>query len=169
MSAFEDIGAVGPLRIWDDVVAREVHGRQTTLAVVELEPGALVPEHHHVSEQLGMVIEGSVSFRVADERGSSAPGEPGTSPPTSRMRSGLARRAPSRSTSSRRRGKTTGAASSARPRARPSGLPKADLAPAVAGPGRRSQNHQPPRGAVVIQQAALRNERIALFERKFVD
>jgi len=67
MSAFEDIGAIGPLRIWDDVVAREIHGQQTTLAMVELEPGALVPEHHHVSEQLGMVITGSVSFRVGDE------------------------------------------------------------------------------------------------------
>jgi quercetin dioxygenase-like cupin family protein len=67
MSAFEDIGAVGPLRIWDDVIAREVHGQQTTLAIVELQPGAVVPEHHHVSEQLGMVIEGSVSFRVGDE------------------------------------------------------------------------------------------------------
>ena len=73
MSAFEDIGAVGPLRIWDDVVAREVHGRQTTLAVVELEPDALVPEHHHVSEQLGMVIQGSVSFRVADEERDARP------------------------------------------------------------------------------------------------
>jgi quercetin dioxygenase-like cupin family protein len=74
MSAFEDIGAVGPLRIWDDVVAREVHGQQTTLAVVELEPGALVPEHHHVSEQLGMVIAGSVSFRLADEERELGPG-----------------------------------------------------------------------------------------------
>ena len=74
MSAFEDIGAVGPLRIWNDVVARDVHGRQTTLAVVELGPGALVPEHHHVSEQLGLVITGSVSFRVADEERELGPG-----------------------------------------------------------------------------------------------
>jgi quercetin dioxygenase-like cupin family protein len=74
MSAFEDIQAVGPLRIWNDVVAREVHGEQTTLAVVELEPGAVVPEHHHVSEQLGLVIQGSVSFRVADEETELRPG-----------------------------------------------------------------------------------------------
>ena len=74
MSAFEEIGAIGPLRIWDDVVAREVHGRQTTLAVVELEPNALVPEHHHESEQLGMVIRGSVSFRVGDEERTLGPG-----------------------------------------------------------------------------------------------
>jgi quercetin dioxygenase-like cupin family protein len=67
MSAFENLEALGPLRIWDDVVAREIHGEQTTLAVVELEPGALVPEHHHPSEQLGLVISGSVDFRVAEE------------------------------------------------------------------------------------------------------
>jgi quercetin dioxygenase-like cupin family protein len=81
MDAFEDIQAVGPLRIWDDVVAREVHGTQTTLAVVELEPGALVPEHHHVSEQLGMVIEGSVRFRVADEETELGPGGTWNIPP----------------------------------------------------------------------------------------
>ena len=74
MSTFEDIEAVGPLRIWDHVVAREIHGEQTTLAVVELEPGARVPEHHHVSEQLGMVIRGSVEFRVADETLGLGPG-----------------------------------------------------------------------------------------------
>ena len=74
MSAFEDIEAVGPLRIWDEVVGREIHGEQTTLAVVELEPGALVPEHHHLSEQLGMVITGSVEFRVADETQELGPG-----------------------------------------------------------------------------------------------
>jgi quercetin dioxygenase-like cupin family protein len=74
MSAFENIHAVGPLRIWGDVVAREIHGRQTTLAVVELEPEALVSEHRHVSEQLGLVIEGSVSFRVADEETELGPG-----------------------------------------------------------------------------------------------
>ena len=67
MSAFEDIEAIGPLRVWDDVVAREVHGEQSTLAVVELAAGAVVPEHHHANEQLGLVIRGSVEFRVGTE------------------------------------------------------------------------------------------------------
>jgi len=74
MSAFDDINTIGPLRVWDDVVAREVHGEQSTLAVVELEPGALVPEHHHANEQLGLVIRGSVTFRVADETKELGPG-----------------------------------------------------------------------------------------------
>lgn len=74
MSAFGDIKAIGPLRVWDDVVAREVHGQQSTLAVVELEPGAVVPEHRHANEQLGLVIQGGVTFRVADERTDLGPG-----------------------------------------------------------------------------------------------
>jgi quercetin dioxygenase-like cupin family protein len=74
MSTFENIEALGPLRIWGDVVAREIHGAQTTLAVVELEPEALVPEHRHVSEQLGLVLQGSVSFRVGDEEVELGPG-----------------------------------------------------------------------------------------------
>jgi quercetin dioxygenase-like cupin family protein len=74
VGAFEDIKAVGPLRIWDDVIAREIHGQQTTLALVELEPSALVPEHRHVSEQLGLVIRGSVSFRIGDEDTELGPG-----------------------------------------------------------------------------------------------
>ncbi len=74
MSAFDDIAAVGPLRIWDGVVAREIRGEQTTMAVVELDPKSVVPEHHHVSEQLGLVIRGSVAFRVRDETRELGPG-----------------------------------------------------------------------------------------------
>jgi quercetin dioxygenase-like cupin family protein len=35
--------------------------------VVEVAPGAKLPEHRHIYEQFGMVIEGSVIFRVGDE------------------------------------------------------------------------------------------------------
>ena len=80
MSAFDDIKDIGPLRVWDDVVAREVHGEASTLAIVELEPGALVPEHHHGNEQLGLVIEGSVEFRVGDETKELGPGSTWTIP-----------------------------------------------------------------------------------------
>ena len=74
MSAFADIEAIGPLRVWDNVVAREVHGEQSTLAVVELGPGAVVPEHHHANEQLGLVIRGTLEFRVGAETKELGPG-----------------------------------------------------------------------------------------------
>jgi len=74
MSAFDDLAAMAPLRIWDGVAARAVHGRETTLAVVELDASSLVPEHHHRNEQLGLVITGSVTFRVAGETRELGPG-----------------------------------------------------------------------------------------------
>ena len=45
-----------------------------TLAVVELAPNALVPEHRHPQEQLGMVITGNVRFRIDDEIRELGPG-----------------------------------------------------------------------------------------------
>ena len=37
------------------------------VAVVELDPSTVVPEHRHENEQLGIVLRGSVTFRVGDE------------------------------------------------------------------------------------------------------
>ena len=74
MSNLQDLGAVPPRRIWDGVTARMVSGEHVDLAVVELKPEGLVPEHDHANEQLGMVIEGSVTFRIGDEERRLGPG-----------------------------------------------------------------------------------------------
>ncbi len=42
--------------------------------MVEVEPGAELPEHHHDNEQFGMVVQGSVNFRVGDEERSLSAG-----------------------------------------------------------------------------------------------
>jgi quercetin dioxygenase-like cupin family protein len=42
--------------------------------VVEIEPRAELPEHRHVNEQFGMVISGSVIFRIGDETRTIEPG-----------------------------------------------------------------------------------------------
>ena len=39
-----------------------------TLAVVDLEPSATVPEHKHENEQLGFVISGSIIMRIGSEQ-----------------------------------------------------------------------------------------------------
>jgi quercetin dioxygenase-like cupin family protein len=74
MSAFDDIAAIDPQALFDGVLARAVHGERITLAVVELDPGAVVPEHSHENEQLGIVLRGSVVFRVGDEERELGPG-----------------------------------------------------------------------------------------------
>jgi quercetin dioxygenase-like cupin family protein len=67
MGALDELASLEPFRIWDGVVARSVDGERVGFAVVELEPSTVVPEHSHENEQLGMVLRGSVSFRVGDE------------------------------------------------------------------------------------------------------
>ena len=90
MSAFDDLQSISPQLLAEGYIARAVHGEQLTLAVVEVEPGAELPEHSHVNEQFGMVIEGSVVFRVGDESRIVEPGGSGAFPRTHRTRSPVA-------------------------------------------------------------------------------
>jgi quercetin dioxygenase-like cupin family protein len=68
LSAFDEIGALVPQKIWDGVLGRVVQGERITLGVVELDPDSVVPEHAHDNEQLGLVLQGSLAFRIGDER-----------------------------------------------------------------------------------------------------
>jgi quercetin dioxygenase-like cupin family protein len=74
MSAFDQLEAIAPQLLAEGYLARAVHGEHLTVAVVEIQPGAVLAEHQHVHEQLGMVIEGSVNFRVGDEVQTVQPG-----------------------------------------------------------------------------------------------
>jgi quercetin dioxygenase-like cupin family protein len=74
MSAFADLGTLNPQDIWNGVGVRAVHGERITLGIVELDPDALVPEHSHENEQLGLVLQGSMTFRVGDESRELGPG-----------------------------------------------------------------------------------------------
>ena len=63
------------LEIWGEAVrARRVQGERITLAIVELAPNAVVPEHTHAAEQLGMVIRGQMHFTVDGETRDLGPG-----------------------------------------------------------------------------------------------
>ncbi len=75
MSNLVDLATIQPFDVWGEAVrARKVEGERITLAVVELAPNAIVPEHHHDAEQLGMVIEGAVRFTIDDETRELGPG-----------------------------------------------------------------------------------------------
>jgi quercetin dioxygenase-like cupin family protein len=81
MSAFADLDTLGPIGIWDGVLARTVDGQQCSFGVVELDPNTVVPEHQHPNEQLGIVVSGSVLFRVGDEERELGPGGTWRIPP----------------------------------------------------------------------------------------
>lgn len=70
-----DIADLDSLDVWGETVqARVVVGENASLAVVELAPGAVVPGHHHVHEQLGICLEGSITFTIGDETRELGPG-----------------------------------------------------------------------------------------------
>ena len=45
MSAFDNLEFIQPQLLADGYLARAVHGERLTLAVVEIKPGAELPEH----------------------------------------------------------------------------------------------------------------------------
>lgn len=74
MDNLRAIEEIAPFQVFDGVVARRVEGSLLTLAVVELDPDALVPEHVHAAEQNGMVIRGQMRFRIGDAERVLGPG-----------------------------------------------------------------------------------------------
>ena len=75
MPTFDRLAAIAPLGIWDGVIARAVEGSRLTLAVVELEPNAVVAEHSHDNEQLGIVLSGSITLRIEQQERELRPGD----------------------------------------------------------------------------------------------
>jgi quercetin dioxygenase-like cupin family protein len=74
VSAFSDVASVDPHRIWDGVAGRVVEGSESTLAVIELDAGGVVPEHSHANEQLGVLVSGSLTFTIGGETRELRPG-----------------------------------------------------------------------------------------------
>lgn len=68
MNTFTKLADIEPLPIWNDVIGRTVQGDHITMAVVELAPNSVVPEHHHPNEQIGIVLKGSLLFTIGGEQ-----------------------------------------------------------------------------------------------------
>jgi quercetin dioxygenase-like cupin family protein len=81
VNPFSSVGGIAPQVIWEGVTGRAVHGERLTIALIELEPDAVVPEHAHDNEQAGIMIEGSFEMRIGDETREIARGDTWCIPP----------------------------------------------------------------------------------------
>jgi quercetin dioxygenase-like cupin family protein len=54
------LDSLGHFALADGVRARALFGDATMLNLVELDPGAIVPQHSHPHEQMGIVISGEI-------------------------------------------------------------------------------------------------------------
>jgi quercetin dioxygenase-like cupin family protein len=75
VSAFGSLGGTDRIDIWHGVAARGVQGELVSLAVIELDAGAVVAEHRHENEQLGVLAAGSMRFRIGEEERVVQPGD----------------------------------------------------------------------------------------------
>jgi quercetin dioxygenase-like cupin family protein len=75
MSRLVDLASIAPLVTGgDDVRIRRLEGERITVGVFELAPGAVVAEHRHDAEQIGICIRGQLTFTIADETRTLGPG-----------------------------------------------------------------------------------------------
>ena len=74
MTDLADLSEIQAIQVFAGVRARRIQGDRLTLAVVELDPNAIVPEHRHAHEQNGLVITGQMTFRVGSEERVLGPG-----------------------------------------------------------------------------------------------
>lgn len=75
MSYFGKIADERPYHLAPGLVARTEAGERMTLAVVDIEPNAVLNEHRHENEQLGIVLRGVLNFTIGGELRELHPGE----------------------------------------------------------------------------------------------
>jgi len=75
VSRLVDLASIPPLEMRPGLVhARRIEGERITMAVFELQRGAVVPEHEHPAEQMGLCIQGQLTFSVGEETRTLGPG-----------------------------------------------------------------------------------------------
>ncbi|HEY0831715.1 MAG TPA: cupin domain-containing protein [Candidatus Dormibacteraeota bacterium] len=67
-NTFRPLAALRPYELREGVFARAIKGERMSLAVVDLEPGSTVPEHSHENEQLGFILQGSMTFTIGGDK-----------------------------------------------------------------------------------------------------
>ena len=68
VKTFESLRNIRPHALREGITARAVEGERMTMAVVDLAPDAVLPEHHHENEQLGFVIAGALTMKIGTEK-----------------------------------------------------------------------------------------------------
>ena len=67
MSRFESVNEKPCVPVEQGIKARCVQGEHLTMAVVELDAEAVIDEHAHAYEQVGLVLDGYVTLQIGAE------------------------------------------------------------------------------------------------------
>ncbi len=70
-----NIAKITPFEITKGFTARMIHTENMTIAFVDVEAGAVLPEHSHPHEQVTNLLEGQFEFDLAGEKMLLEPGK----------------------------------------------------------------------------------------------
>jgi len=65
---------IKPKELVPGVTGYYAHGNRHTLGLVELKAGSVVPEHHHLHEQITYILEGQLDMKIGEKSVSLTPG-----------------------------------------------------------------------------------------------
>ena len=65
---------IQPKELVPGITGYYAHGDKHTLGLVELKAGSMVPEHHHLHEQITYILEGELDMIIGGESYSLTPG-----------------------------------------------------------------------------------------------
>ena len=63
------------LELFPKALSGIIHGDNLMLSFLDLAPGCEIPEHSHPHEQAGLVLSGSLRFRIGEEERVACPGD----------------------------------------------------------------------------------------------
>lgn len=63
----EHLDHIRSKQIIEGIFGKYIHGDQTTLGVVEVKKGSILPIHHHPHEQITLILEGELEMTIGGE------------------------------------------------------------------------------------------------------
>ena len=76
MSVFNNLDELKAKELIPGFHGKFLHGNEVTMGYWDIDAGSLLPEHHHVHEQVSTVIEGQFEMTVDGITKVAGPGEP---------------------------------------------------------------------------------------------
>ena len=65
--SMDQIKNLKPKEVVPGITGYYAHGEKHTFGYVEIKKGSIVPEHHHVQEQITFIIEGELNMTIAGQ------------------------------------------------------------------------------------------------------
>lgn len=64
----QHLSAIKPKELLPGFFGKFIHGEQSTLTFWEIKKGSVLPQHHHVHEQITYIVEGMLEMIISDEK-----------------------------------------------------------------------------------------------------